>query len=79
MPSFTIKQMPKELYTLLQRQAHANNRSMNKELIECLIKALNPEPLDSETILEKARSLRMSIPEKATLSEVRKAMHEGRI
>lgn len=79
MPSFTIKQIPEELYSLLRRQAHANKRSVNKEIIECLIKALNPEQMDSEEILKRAQALRESIPEQISHGDIRRAMHEGRL
>lgn len=58
MASFTIKNIPDELYEQLKLAAQAHHRSINSELIVCLEKVLLPAKTSTEDRLSTARSLR---------------------
>ena len=58
MPTITVKNIPPEIYTRLKQSAQANHRSINSEIIACIERAVSSQPLDSGTILSKARQLR---------------------
>lgn len=58
MPTLTIKNIPDILYEQLNRQAEANHRSINNEVIVRLEKTLGCRKANVEEILEEARRLR---------------------
>lgn len=59
MVTLTIKNVPEPLIRRLKRQATVHRRSLNHEVIACLEQATGSVPLDSETILARARALRV--------------------
>jgi plasmid stability protein len=64
MASLTIKGIPEELCERLRRSADENRRSMNREAIVCLERALAkrvPAKVDVQTQLARIRELRESL------------------
>ena len=58
MPSITIKNIPPDIYALLKQSAEANRRSMNREVIACIERAVCSQPVNLDQLLANARSLR---------------------
>jgi len=58
MATLTLKQVPDELYQRLKQRAAAHRRSLNNEAIVCLEQLLEPQPVDVDDWLAKARTLR---------------------
>ncbi len=79
MTTFTIKNIPTDLYGLLKQSAEANRRSINSEIIVCIEKAVSSRRVEIETILVKARELR-GITQNYLLTEdeITQAKIEGR-
>lgn len=61
MPTLTIKGLPDEVYEGLKRRAEARRRSLNREIIVCLERALETDSFDAETWLEEAAKLRRRV------------------
>ncbi len=63
MHRITINNVPDEIYTLLQKRAAANHRSINDEILSMLDKQLN-QCFDVVTTIHRLRELRKnsSIP-----------------
>lgn len=64
MATFTIKNIPDDLYAELKRQAEENRRSLNSEAIVCLQRAVRERPADPEKVLRDLAEMRsrMSLP-----------------
>lgn len=60
MPSFTVKNIPDELYDRLRDAAGHHRRSINNEIIACLERSFRAAARPGET-LATARQLRKSI------------------
>ena len=58
MPTLTIKNIPEDLYARLKQSAAQDRRSMNKQIIVCLERALRISSVDVEQVLSRARALR---------------------
>ena len=58
MASLTLKGIPDDLLTRLRRVAETNRRSLNREVIERLERALEGRRLDPESLLARADALR---------------------
>ena len=58
MTTFTVKNIPPDLYKKLKKSAEINRRSINSEIIVCIEKSVESQAVDSERILYKARKLR---------------------
>ena len=58
MPSFTVKNIPPDLYELLRQSATANRRSINSEIIVYIERGVRGRALDTQVVLERARQLR---------------------
>lgn len=79
MASFTIKNIPDELYEQLKQAASAHHRSVNSELIYCLERTLLPTKLSSSELKETARSLRSRVMTgRIEIDEIDAAKNEGR-
>jgi antitoxin FitA len=77
MSSFTLKNIPEDLYEQLRQSAAANHRSINSEIIVCIEQTVHNRNKDVETILANARKLREKIGAlpitDAELTEAKKA------
>ena len=56
--TFTVKNIPSDLYEKLKIAAEMNRRSINSEIIVCIEKTVQSRAIDSEQFLIKARKLR---------------------
>ena len=79
MPTLTIKNLPPELYERLKNSAERNRRSLNREIIVCLEKALLERPREPEDILKKVAALRGQLHVQPLTEEfLHQARNEGR-
>jgi plasmid stability protein len=79
MVTVTIKNIPPEIYERLKVQAKNNRRSINKEAILILEKALSISPLDVEATLARTRKIReLTAHYVITDEELTKWKNEGR-
>lgn len=78
MASITVKNIPEPLMHLLRRAAEQANRSLNRQIIECLERQLLPRVLDVEATIRRARELRARGPARVTLGEIEEAKRRGR-
>ena len=58
MTTFTVKNIPPDLYKKLKISADMNRRSINSEIIICIENTVKSQVIDTEKILYKARKLR---------------------
>ena len=58
MATFTLKNIPADLYESLKLQAAVNRRSINSEIIACIESAVKSRAVDHEELLVRARRLR---------------------
>ncbi len=58
MPTITVKGIPDELYARLKQAALANHRSINKEIVVCIERAVHSHRLPAEEVLRRAQGLR---------------------
>ena len=58
MRNITIKNIPEDLYEKIKRNANANRRSLNQEIIVCIEKSVIGEEVSPEQLIENARRLR---------------------
>lgn len=79
MASMTLKNVPDELLAQLKRSAERHRRSINKEAITCLERALDSQAVDADEFLGQARALRARMPGVfVTDADLRAARDEGR-
>jgi plasmid stability protein len=79
MITVTIKNIPEELYERLKIQAKNNHRSINKEIITIIERALTIPPIDVEATLERTRKIReLTAHYVITDEEMTKWKKEGR-
>lgn len=80
MASFTLKNIPVELYEMLKHQARANHRSMNSEIIFTLKKALGTaERGEFDQILrQQASEFRRRVNIVLSEEEINEAKRSGR-
>lgn len=58
MKTVTVKNIPDEVYELLQQSAEANRRSVNSEIIVCIERQVSSSRRNISGILQQARALR---------------------
>ena len=58
MTTITVKNIPEDIYEKLKRSAELNHRSLNREIIACLERAVSSQVIDVETVLAGARQIR---------------------
>jgi hypothetical protein len=79
MATFTVKNIPPNLYEKLKKSAKLNRRSINSEIIVCIEKSVKSQPVDIEEIVTKAQKLR-SLTQAVPISddELIQVIEEGR-
>ena len=79
MTTFTVKNIPPNLYEKLKKSAELNRRSINSEIIVCIEKSVRSQAIDAQQILTKARKFR-SLTQTVPISddELTLAIEEGR-
>jgi hypothetical protein len=77
--TFTIKNIPPNLYEKLKQSAEINRRSINSEIIVCIEKSVRSRTIHAEEILAKARKLR-TLTQAVPISddELTRAKEDGR-
>jgi hypothetical protein len=80
MTTYTIKNIPPNIYEKLKRSAELNRRSINSEIIFCIENTVQSQAVDSELVLRRARKLR-SLTEDAPITndELKMAKEDGRL
>lgn len=78
MATITLKNVPEPLVAALKERAAAHRRSLNREVIDCLGRALTGKPLDTHAFLARVRRLRASTPGQIDDSLIRHARETGR-
>ena len=58
MTTYTVKNIPANIYEKLKRSAELNRRSINSEIIFCIENTVQSQAIDSELVLKRARKLR---------------------
>jgi plasmid stability protein len=61
MPSYTVKNIPDELYDRLKQSATAHRRSINGEFLVCLERGLVGARTDAAPLLERLDALRRRV------------------
>ncbi|MFB6264223.1 MAG: Arc family DNA-binding protein [Bradymonadaceae bacterium] len=79
MATLTVRDVPEELYEKLMENAERHRRSLNKEAIVCLERALETHRVDPSELRQRARALRDQAEEVyVTDDDLREAREEGR-
>ena len=79
MATFTVKNIPDDLYERLKVVASAHHRSINSEVINCLETVLKTRVLPVEERLNRIRNLRSKVDsEGLDAAEISAAIREGR-
>lgn len=69
MPSFTIRDIPDDVYQRVAQAAKANRRSINSEII-CSLESMFPSSkLDKEVFMAEVRQLRSELSDKIYLTD----------
>jgi len=76
MATLTIKNIPEPLVKRLKQQAAANRRSLNFEVISYLEQMTHSVPMDAESLLARARALRLT-PKGIRLTD--RVLHELKV
>lgn len=58
MATITIKDIPVKVHKLLKEQAKRGGRSLNREILQILTEAVEPQQFDVETFLAEVRTAR---------------------
>jgi plasmid stability protein len=79
MPNITVKNIPPELYAKLRELAKANSRSINREVILCIERAVSSRRVDVARVLAEAGRLREATAEYAISdADLTRLKDEGR-
>ena len=80
MTTYTVKNIPLNIYEKLKRSAELNRRSINSEIIFCIENTVQSQVVDAELVLRRARKLRNlteAVP--ITDDELKMAKEDGRL
>ena len=79
MATITVKNIPDELYAQLKKGAKANQRSINREVIYAIRRAVVVQPLDVDEWLKETREIRERTGKYIlTDEEIEQAINTGR-
>jgi plasmid stability protein len=79
MATITVKNIPDDLYEQLKQTARANQRSINSEVIYAIRRTVAIQPMDVETVLDRARQTReLTAHYVITDEEIDQAIRTGR-
>jgi plasmid stability protein len=80
MTTFTVKNIPPSLYSLLKQAAEMHHRSINSEIIVCIEKAVRSQRVALPTLLARAREIRRQTQDAGlTEDEIQQAKLAGRL
>jgi plasmid stability protein len=78
-PTITVKNIPPEIYEKLKQSAQSNHRSINREIITCIERAVRSQPVNPSELLAAARQLRLkTASHPISDSEFNRAKNSGR-
>ncbi|MCP4425406.1 MAG: Arc family DNA-binding protein [Chloroflexi bacterium] len=79
MPTITVKNIPEDVYARLKKQAKANRRSINNEVITLIEREVSRYRIDPEEFIREARAIReLTADYILTDEELDRAINEGR-
>lgn len=79
MATITIKNIPDDVYERLKKQAKANRRSINNEVITLIERSVRSYRIDPEEFIAEARAIReLTADYILTDEELEQAINEGR-
>ena len=79
MATLIIKGLPDRLYLALERRAVANGRSIEDEVVDCLVRSCEPARVDARAWLAKLDRLHRRLPlAKLTDAQIRSERRRGR-
>jgi plasmid stability protein len=76
--AITVRSLPDQLHRRLKERADEHGRSLNSEIIACLKAALEPQVVDVEAMLVRARALREGVTARLTDRVIRRLKDQGR-
>lgn len=79
MASITLKDIPSELHEKLKESAKQRRRSLNSEVIARLEQSVEPQRVNVEELIEKARRFRSTLTFEATDEEINVSKRQGRL
>ena len=78
MIAITLKDIPQEVHAALKLRARQNGRSLNREALACLERAVLPARFDVQAMLADLRQHRASLPGRLSDRLLRAAKAMGR-
>jgi len=78
MATITLKNIPEQLHKKIKQRAVQHHRSLNSEIIACLEHSLVSRPVDTDTLLARARSLRSRLSVRLTNKDLTVLKNQGR-
>jgi antitoxin FitA len=80
MHTITVRNVPDEIYQKIKQSAEISHRSINKEIIACIERAIGSHQIDPDLILSKARKSRAKTASfKISDEEITGAKNTGRL
>ncbi|PYN97298.1 MAG: hypothetical protein DMD91_17975 [Candidatus Rokuibacteriota bacterium] len=78
MATLTVKNIPDALVKRLKRQAEHHHRSLNREVIACLGRAIVAPPIDVDAELARIRAIRVPVKMRLDDATLRRLKSAGR-
>ncbi|MCX5895574.1 MAG: Arc family DNA-binding protein [Proteobacteria bacterium] len=78
MATITLKNIPEQLHKKIKQRAAQHHRSLNSEIIACLERSLVSSPVDTDTLLARARSFRSRLSVRLTNKDLTVLKNQGR-
>lgn len=78
MATITLKNIPEQLHKKIKQRAVQHHRSLNSEIIACLERSLVSSPVDTDTLLARARSFRSRLSVRLTNKDLTVLKNQGR-
>ena len=70
MATITLKNIPEQLHKKIKQRAVQHHRSLNSEIISCLERSLVSSPVDTDTLLARARYFRNRLSVRLTNKDI---------
>lgn len=78
MPTLTIKGITADTLSLIKKKASANNRSLNKEIIDLLERHAKIQAFTKSDLLKEINKAKSLFDGKISASSIRSAVQKGR-
>jgi plasmid stability protein len=79
MASITLKDLPPDLHEKLKLSAKQRRRSLNAEVIARLEQSIQPQRVNPQELIERARRFRSTLTFEATDEEINEFKRQGRL